>query len=69
MTSLQLARQAVGLSQSELAKKSGVPLRTLQALEIGARDINKSSVITVYKLAKAIGCPIEEIMEDEEEEW
>lgn len=69
MTRLQYVRRAIDLSQSELAKKANMSIRTLQALESGARDIDKASVVTVLKLAKALGCEIEEIIEYGNEGW
>lgn len=69
MTRLQYVRRAIDISQSELAKRSGVSIRTIQALEIGARDIDKASVVTVLKLAQALGCKIEDIIEYGNEGW
>lgn len=63
MTKLKERRQASGLSQSGLAKASGVDVRIIQAYEQGYRDINKAEAFTVYKLAKALGCHIEDILE------
>lgn len=63
MTQLQDRRKAVGMSQSELAKAAQVSIRTLQALEVGARNIDKVSVLTALKLARALGCSIEDILE------
>lgn len=63
MTRLQDVRKATGMSQSELAKAAEMPVRTLQALEAGARNIDNMKVITVLKLAHALGCEIEDILE------
>ena len=63
MTQLQLRRQGAGMSQSELASKAEMSIRTLQALEVGARNIDKVSVLTALKLARALGCSIEDILE------
>ena len=62
-TQLQLRRQGAGMSQSELADKAQMSVRTLQALEVGARNIDKVSVLTALKLARALGCGIEDILE------
>ena len=51
------------MSQSELAGKAEMSIRTLQALEVGARNIDKVSVLTALKLARALGCSIEDILE------
>ena len=62
ITKLQQKRKEAGLSQSQLAAKSGVPLRTLQHYEIGDKDIRKAAVETVLALAEALGCSINEII-------
>ena len=63
MTQLQMIRKGTGMSQSELAKKAEMSVRTLQSLESGARDIDKVSVLTALKIARALGCSIEDILE------
>lgn len=63
MTQLQDKRRASGMSQSELAKAAEMSVRTLQALEVGVRNIDKVSVLTALKLAKALRCSIEDILE------
>ena len=63
MTQLQDKRRASGMSQSELADKAQMSVRTLQALEVGARNIDKVSVLTALKLARALDCSIEDILE------
>lgn len=64
ITNLKKARQARGLSQSELAKKAEVALRSIQMFEQRRNDINKAQVETLYKLAKVLGCNIEDLLED-----
>ena len=63
MTQLQDKRKAVGMSQSELAKAAEMSVRTLQALEVGARNIDKVAVLTALKLARALDCNIEDILD------
>ena len=63
MTRLQDVRIGAGMSQRELADKAQMSIRTLQALECRARDIDKVAVLTALKLARALGCPIEDILE------
>jgi len=60
---LQKQRKIYGLSQSELAARSGVNLRTLQQYELKTKDINKASVSTVIAISLVLGCPIEAILE------
>lgn len=61
---LKFYREEKGLSQSQLAKKSGVNVRVIQAYECGSRDINKASVETVLLLAEALDCDIYAIIND-----
>ena len=63
MSNLKMIREAVGLSQSKLADKSGVSVRMIQHYEQGVKDINKAQVGTVYKLAKALKVNIEDLIE------
>lgn len=62
-TNLKRIRTAYGCTQGELAKKAGVSLRSVQIYEQQNKDINKASVDTVYRLAKALGCTTEDLME------
>ena len=62
VSNLKKQREKLGVSQSMLSKKSGTSLRTLQAYEQRAKDINKASVGTVKNIAETLGCNIEEII-------
>ena len=61
---LKFYREEKGLSQSQLAKKSGVSIRLIQAFECGSRDINNAKVVTVLQLAEALECDIYNIIND-----
>ena len=61
-TKLQQQRKKYGYSQRELAKRTGVNIRTLQQYESGSKDIKKAAASTVLTLANALGCSIEDIM-------
>ena len=65
-TKLQKIRVRKGLSQSQLAKASGVAVRTIQHYERGVRDIDGAKLDTICKLCLALGCKIEDILENEE---
>lgn len=52
-------REKAGLSQDELAKKSGVSRTTISALENGAA--NSTSTKTLNKLAQALGTTVDKI--------
>lgn len=63
MNKLKEIRTQQGLSQSLLSKKANVSLRSLQAYEQDDRDLNKAQAETVYKLAQALDCTIEELID------
>ena len=60
---LQYQRRIAGLSQSELAMRAGVNIRTLQQYETRAKDLSKASAQTVMSLAWILGCDPERILE------
>lgn len=62
-TNLKRLRVAYDCTQSELAQKSGVSLRSIQMYEQRNKDINKASVDTVYRLSKTLGCTMEDLVE------
>lgn len=62
-TNLKRIRTAYGCTQAELAKKSDVSLRSIQMYEQRNKDINKASADTLYRLAKALGCTMEDLIE------
>ena len=62
-TRLQTQRKICGLTQSELAEKSGMNLRTLQQYENRAKDINKAASISLLSLAKVLGCQMTDLLE------
>lgn len=55
-------RNIKGLSQSKLASLANVSVRMIQKYEQGEKDINQAAGITLYKLAKALNCNIEELL-------
>lgn len=62
---LKKIRESRGLSQSQLAKASDVPVRTIQKYEINEVNINNCKAINVYKMAKALQCKMEDLIEKE----
>lgn len=56
-------RTKSGMSQSQLAEASGVNVRMIQYYEQGVKDINKASAETLYKLSRALGCKMEDLLE------
>lgn len=63
-TNLQYQRTLAGFTQAKLSELSGVNIRMIQHYEQGIKDINKAQGITLYKLAKALGCQMEDLIEE-----
>ncbi len=62
-TNLKRIRMEANLTQTELAKRSGVSLRSIQMYEQKNKDINKANVTSLYMLSKALNCNIEDLIE------
>ena len=62
-TNLKRIRTAYGCSQSELARLSGVSLRSIQMYEQRNKDINKGQAETILRLARSLGCRVEDLLE------
>ncbi len=60
---LKTIRMNAGLSQSELAELSGIPVRTIQQYEQNQKNINAAKVETVVKLAKTLNTSVERLIE------
>ena len=65
MSNLKRIRKEKGLSQSQLANYSNVHISIIQTYEQGVRDINKAQADNLYKLANALNCAIEDLLEIE----
>ena len=63
MTRLRIFRERLGMSQGELARRSGVSVRMIQHYEQRRKNINHAQVQTVADLAGALHCRIEDLME------
>ena len=64
MTNLQELRLSNSLSQSDLAKISGVPIRNIRAYEQGTRNIDSANINTLLSLCLALKCSIGDLLED-----
>lgn len=62
-TNLKALRILAGLSQSELAARADVPVRTIQQYEQRQKDINKAQAVTLLRLARTLNCKVEDLME------
>ena len=63
MTMLNQILSEKGMSKYRLAKLTGIPQTTILDLCSGKSRIEKCNVITVYKIAKALGCKVTDILE------
>ncbi len=63
MTRLAELRTAAGISQQELGRLSGVPQGVISTIESGATKHPRTD--TAAKLARALGCTIDELLGDE----
>lgn len=61
---LKEMRMKVGYSQAELAKLSGINLRSLQDYEQGHKSIASAKGETLYRISLALGYSIEELLAD-----
>ena len=68
-TALARLRKQLGLSQRELAARSGVSLRSIQMYEQRRKDINRAQVRSVVQLARALHCSVEDVLEPEAITW
>ena len=59
-------RNKAGMSQSGLAKVSGVNIRTIQAYENGSRNLDGASIKTLVDLAIALECDIADLITDKD---
>ena len=62
-TNLKMYRKLCGLSQSELANASNIPLRTIQQYEQRQKDINKAQTEYIMRLSTVLSCEPQEILE------
>ena len=62
-TNLQYYRNLKRITQAELARRSGVNLRTLQDYEQGQRSINGARSVTVSRLAEVLGVYVQDLLE------
>ena len=62
MSNLKQYRERAKLSQSQLAEKTGISLRTLQDYEQGRKPLEGARAITVLTLSKALSCTVEDLI-------
>lgn len=65
VSKLKLMRIQKGMKQAELSERSGIPLKCIGNYEQLRRDLNHARVDIVYRLAAALGCNMEELLDTE----
>lgn len=65
-TKLKALRVASGLTQLEVATRSGLNFRTYQYYEQGNKPIEGAKLETLLKICLALNCKLEEIIDDPE---
>lgn len=60
---LHQIRKARGFTQQQLSDASGVTLRMIQLYEQAQNDIQKAQAHVVLRLAKVLGCDVEDLLE------
>lgn len=60
---LKIYRKKMGMTQQELADETDIPLKTIQQYEQRQKNINKSQSEYIIKIAKALCCRPEDLME------
>lgn len=63
ITKLKAIRQRKGYTQKEVAEKADVNFRMYQSYEQGYKNINHAKIDTVKKIATALGCGMEDILD------
>lgn len=66
MTKLKAKRMEAGLSQSQLAEKANMNVRTLQHYEQGSKNFDHARMDTILRVCLALNCKVEDILENQE---
>lgn len=66
ISKLKQIRKLKGLSQSELAEKCNISVKSVQAYEQGTRKLEKANRNTIIKICEVLNCKISDILESEE---
>ena len=64
---LTKVRVRLGMRQAELARRTGLSLRTIQGWELNG--MGGAAISKAYRVAKVLGCSIEDLMEEEDKTW
>jgi len=61
---LKQMRSRRGLTQWELCRRSGVPQAMISQIE--SQNVKYPTIITLYKLSKALRCTVDDLIEEDE---
>lgn len=61
-SNLKKIRLSKGYTQEELAELSNVNIKSISSYEQNPMKLSSASVSTVFKLAEALGCDIEDLL-------
>lgn len=61
-SNLKKIRKSKKLTQKELAELSDTNIRMIQYYEQLTKDINRAEALTIYKIAKALSCNMEDLL-------
>lgn len=60
---VKIYRESKGMTQKVLAEIAGIDIKTVQDFESGRKDINRAAAATVKKMAQALDCSMEELID------
>lgn len=63
---LKEIRQSKGFSQSQLAEKTGLNVRTIQHYEQGSKIFDHARIDTILKVCIALNCKLEDVIDNQE---
>ena len=63
MSKLKSKRMETGLSQSQLAEKANLNVRTLQHYEQGSKIFDNARIDTILRVCLALNCKMEDVIE------
>lgn len=65
MSKLKTKRMETGLSQSQLAERANMNVRTLQHYEQGSKIFDNARIDTILRVCLALNCKIEDVIDNE----
>lgn len=66
MSKLKTKRMETGMSQSQLAEKANLNVRTLQHYEQGSKIFDHARIDTILRVSLALKCKMEDIIENQD---